>query len=118
MRPHQEPAGLDGAAELLMGQNIATRMFVGEEGQCIGATGTNGRGVPMKRAMHVRVVEFDLPSPFITKHTRQFILGQNRGNFQESPKVFLSDQSIVFGINEEIVVIQPVGENPLVGKGK
>src|SRR5208283_4810090 len=96
----------------------ASRMFVGEEGQGIGATRNNGPGVPVKMAVHVRVVEYGLRTPFKAKHTRQFVHGQNRGNLQESPKVFLSNQNIVLRVNEEIVVIQPVGENPLVGKGE
>jgi hypothetical protein len=69
----------------------------------------------VKMGVHVGIVHLAVRTLFITKETRQFVLGQNRRYIEKSPKVILPDQSIVFGINEEIVLIQPVGENPLVG---
>ena len=78
----------------------------------------NGLAVPVKRSMDIWIIDLAVGSAFEAKEARNLISLEYRTGFQVSLDIRFGNQRVVFRVNEEIIGIQALGENPLVRKRK
>ena len=78
----------------------------------------NRLAIPVIRAMNFRIVDQTVRSTLEAKEASNLISLKNRTGLQVGPDVRFGDQRVVFRVDEEIVVIQVIGENFLMRKRK
>ena len=89
-------------------------MLVGEIGKRVLAAPPYRLRIPVKMAMHFGIIYATIRILFETQKADDLIFRKGLGNLQKSSHVFLRDRSVVFRIDEEVIVIQALGKHLLV----
>ena len=116
VRPDQESARGDGAFQLIARENVAGRMFVGEKGEGLAAAGNHRCRVPVKMKMDGGEMSFAFGAAFGTHESGNFVVAQDFGGLQERVDIFFGDQRVVFGIDEQVVVVHVIRHHLFVRK--
>jgi hypothetical protein len=88
-------------------------MLVGKLRNCVFSPPGHGVGHPMKRPMYIRE-KICVPLPnFVPNMASDFFRLQKRGSAKKGPNVLFLHMYVIFRINEKIISIDVLREDPL-----
>src|ERR1700730_18792856 len=89
-------------------------MLVGEIRKSIFCPGPERRWIPMIFLVYVWIADAAIRALLHANKPGNFVIPQDRGYFQERSQLSFGYQDVVFGIDEQVVLIGALGEQLLV----
>src|SRR4029078_1621740 len=109
---------MDRRLELRLRKRVASRVLIREMSQNVTRPGADGGRIPVKVLVDVGIIRFAVLALLDSQKTGNFVTAQDGGDIQEGPEVCFRNQDVVFGIDEQIILIFSLRAQFLVREGQ